>query len=436
MDRKRVVIVGGGFAGIEAAKALRRANSDVTLIDRSNHFVFQPLLYQVATGALAPSDIAVPIRWCLRSVRNVTVLAASVTSIDRERRSVQLHDGTVVPYDYLILAAGSRHAYFGHDEWESCAPGLKTIEDALEVRNRFLSAFERAELAGTEAERTEHLTMVIVGGGPTGVELAGIMVSIARKALGRDFRRIDPAKARIILVEAGPRLVPAFREHLSARALKDLRALGVEVRLNTPVTSVSPDAVHLGEETIASRTIFWAAGNRGSSLSKTFPEQMDKGGHLRVNQDLSLPGHPEIFVVGDQAAINNPDGKPIPRVAQPAMQMGRRAGRNVAALLAGKPGTPFRYQTHGDLAVIGRYRALAEFPWLTFSGVPAWFLWLFVHILYLAGFRNRLSVLVQWGYAFVTWQRGVRLILHFRPGMATLRPAPEEWRGTNEWKVR
>ena len=431
-----MVIVGGGFGGIEAAKSLRYAPADVTLIDRSNHFVFQPLLYQVATGALAPSDIAVPIRWALRSVRNVTVLAENVASINKDRRSVELSNGLTIPYDYLILAAGSRHAYFGHDEYETYAPGLKTIEDALEVRNRFLAAFEKAEAATSEAERVEHLTMVIVGGGPTGVELAGIMVSIARKALSRDFRRIDPASARIILVEAGPRLVPAFKEHLSAHALADLQALGVEVRLNTPVTNITDSSVHLGDERIATRTVFWAAGNRGSSLSRAFPDCVDKGSHVKVSDDLSLPGHPEIFVVGDQAAMSDPHGKPVPRVAQGAIQMGKRAGRNIYNELLGKPRKAFRYQTHGDLAVIGRYRALAEFPWFTFSGVPAWFLWLFVHILYLAGFRNRLSVLVQWGYAFFTWQRGVRLILHFLPGVSTLRPEPEEWRGTYEWKIR
>ncbi|HEX6315673.1 MAG TPA: NAD(P)/FAD-dependent oxidoreductase [Gemmatimonadaceae bacterium] len=435
MSRARVVIVGGGFAGIEAAKALRHAPADVTLIDRSNHFVFQPLLYQVATGALAPSDIAVPIRWVLRSVPNTTVLWDSVVSIDPAARCVKRSGGADVPYDYLVLAAGSRHAYFGHDEWEPHAPGLKTVEDALEVRNRFLAAFELAERAESEAERREHLTIVIVGGGPTGVELAGIMVSIARKALSPDFRRIDPASARIIVVEAGPRLVPAFKEHLSARALQDLQTLGVEVRLNTPVTGISDGLVTLGEEQIASRTVFWAAGNRGSSLSRTFPDCVDGAGHVRVSADLSLPGHPEIFVVGDQAAITNAEGKPVPRVAQPAIQMGKRAGRNIYNDLLGKERSAFRYQTHGDLAVIGRYRALAEFPWFTFSGVPAWFLWLFVHILYLAGFRNRLSVLVQWGYAFVTWQRGVRLILRFRPGVSILRPEPDEWRGTHEWKA-
>jgi NADH dehydrogenase len=435
MARKRVVIVGGGFAGIEAAKALRHAHAEVTLVDRSNHFVFQPLLYQVATAALAPSDIAVPIRWVLRSVPNVTVLNDNVEAIDRDLRRVRLAGGSELGYDYLILAAGSRHAYFGHDDWEPYAPGLKTIEDALEVRNRFLSAFEAAERAETEAEAREHLTIVIVGGGPTGVELAGIMVSIARKALSRDFRRIDPASARIILVEAGPRLVPAFQPHLSEHALQDLRALGVEVRLNTPVTDITESRVRLGDEEVASRTVFWAAGNRGSSLSRTFPDCVDKGGHVQVAADLSLPGHPEIFVAGDQAAVSDPSGKPVPRVAQPAMQMGKRAGKNVFADLLGKERKAFRYHTHGDLAVIGRYRALAEFPWFTFSGVPAWFLWLFVHILYLAGFRNRLSVLVQWGYAFVTWQRGVRLIFRFRPGVSTMRPDPAEWRGTYEWKA-
>jgi NADH dehydrogenase len=425
MARPRVVIVGGGFAGIEAAKALRRAPVDVTLIDRSNHFVFQPLLYQVATGALAPSDIAVPIRWLLRSVRNTTVLAANVTSIDKERQTVLLDDGRGLAYDYLILAAGSRHAYFGHDEWEPCAPGLKTIEDALEVRNRFLAAFEHAEMASNDAERAELLTIVIVGGGATGVELAGIMVSIARKAFRRDFRRFDPATARIILVEAGPRLVPAFKEHLSERALRDLRTLGADVRLNTPVTAIGDGLVQLGEERIASRTVFWAAGNRGSSLSRTFPASVDKASHVQVSADLSLPGHPEIFVVGDQAAVNDPAGKPVPRVAQGAIQMGRRAGKNIADEIRGRPRKPFRYQTHGDLAVIGRYRAVAEFPWFTLSGVTAWLLWLFVHIMYLAGFRNRLTVLIQWGYAFVTWQRGVRLILRLRPTLPETGSGPE-----------
>ncbi|NUQ12913.1 MAG: NAD(P)/FAD-dependent oxidoreductase [Gemmatimonadaceae bacterium] len=414
MKRSRVVIVGGGFGGIEAAKALRHAPVDVTLVDCSNHFTFQPLLYQVATGALAPSDIAVPIRWLLRSVRNVTVFASRVTGIDPDARAVRLANGKTLEYDYLILAAGSRHAYFGHDDWEPHAPGLKTLEDAVEIRNRFLQSFECAELAESASERDAWLTTVIVGGGPTGVELAGIMVLIARKALRRDFRRIDPASARFILVEGGPRLVPGFPAHLSARALDDLTALGVEVRLGASVTAVGDGEVRIGDEVLRARTVFWAAGNRGSSLSAAFPNCVDRASHLNVQPDLSLSGYPGIFVVGDQAAVTNPDGRPVPRVAQGAMQMGRRAARNIIADLRGEERRRFVYHTHGELAVIGRYRAIAEFPWFTFAGVPAWFLWLFVHILYLAGFRNRLSVLVQWGYAFFTWQRGVRLILRLK----------------------
>lgn len=420
MSRRRVVIVGGGFGGIAAAKALKHAPVDITLVDRSNHFVFQPLLYQVASAALAPSDVAVPIRWLLRSQQNATVLLGEVQSIDPAARSVQLADGNALPYDYLVLAAGSRHSYFNHGEWEPQAPGLKTLEDAIEIRSRFLSAFERAECCMTEAERTANLTVVIVGGGPTGVELAGIMVSVARKALRRDFRRIDPTKTRFVLVEAGPRLLPAFQEHLSARALRDLTELGIEVRLGTPVTQVTPDAVVVGDERIETRTVFWAAGNTGSPLSQTFPDCVDRASHLNVQPDLSLSGHPEILVVGDLAAITKPDGKPVPRVAQGAMQMGAAAGKNILRDIMRQERKPFRYSNHGDLAVIGRYRAIAEFPGLTFSGAPAWLLWLFVHIMYLAGFRNRLSVLVQWGYAFFTWQRGVRLI--FRSTSARANP--------------
>lgn len=404
------MIIGGGFAGVEAAKALRRAPVDVTLVDRANHHVFQPLLYQVASAALAPSDIAVPIRWLLRRQRNVTVLMTTVAHIDPDRRVAQLEDGGELAYDYLVLAAGTRHAYFGHGEWEKHAPGLKTLEDALEIRNRFLLAFERAERTDDAAERAALLTIVIVGGGPTGVELAGIMVSVARRALRPDFRRIDTRQTRILLVEGGPRLVPTFRERLSRQALRDLTALGVEVRLNTVVTGVDAEAVHIGDERIATRTVFWAAGNLASPLSGDLRAPTDRAGHVKVLPDLSLPDHPEIFVAGDQATVTRADGTPVPGVAQGAMQMGRTAGRNVARDLRKEPRRPFRYINHGDLAVIGRFRALAQFPGFTFTGVFAWLLWLFVHILYLAGFRNRLSVLVQWGYAFLTWQRGVRLI--------------------------
>jgi NADH dehydrogenase len=416
MTRPRVVIIGGGFGGIAAAKALKHAAVDVTLVDRSNHFVFQPLLYQVATGALAPSDVAVPIRWLLRSQWNTTVLCATARSVDPDGRFVTLSDGQDLPYDYLVLAAGSRHSYFGHDEWEHRAPGLKTLEDAIEIRGRFLASFEDAERCPDAAERQARQTIVLIGGGPTGVELAGIMVSIARNALRGEFRRIDPTQTRIILLEGGPRLLPAFQEHLSARALRDLEELGIEVRLNTLVTRVTESGVEIGDEHIEARTVFWAAGNTGSPLSMTFANCVDRASHLKVQPDLSLEGRPEVFVVGDQAAISKDDGKPVPRVAQGAIQMGKSAGQNIVRDMAGKPRRPFSYSNHGDLAVIGRYRAVAEFPWFTFSGTPAWLLWLFVHIMYLAGFRNRLTVLVQWGYAFFTWQRGVRLILRTSVG--------------------
>lgn len=410
-ERPRVLIVGGGFAGIAAAKALRGAPVDVTVVDRSNHFVFQPLLYQVATAALAPSDIAVPIRWVLRSVRNATVLLGEVARIDPGQRIAVLDDGEELPYDYLILGAGARHAYFGHDEWEPCAPGLKTINDALEIRNRFLLAFERAERASTEAERQALLTVVIVGGGPTGVELAGIMVSIARKALRREFRRSDPARARFILIEAGPRLLPAFKEHLSRRALRDLESLGVEVRLNAPVVRLEPGRVYTRDEIIETRTTFWAAGNRASPLSASLGTETDRAGRVVVQPDLSVAGHPEVFVVGDLASARRADGSPVPAVAQGGIQMGRTAAQNIVRDLRRRPRAAFEYRNRGDLAVIGRYRAIAQFPRFALSGVIAWLLWLFVHIMYLAGFRNRASVLLQWAYAFFTWQRGVRLIL-------------------------
>jgi NADH dehydrogenase len=408
--RPRVVIVGGGFAGIAAAKTLRHAPVEITLVDRNNHHVFQPFLYQVATAALAPSDIAVPIRWMLRKQENTRVLLAGVVRIDLDRRSAMLDDGVELPYDYLIAAAGSRHAYFGHDDWEAHAPGLKTLADAIDVRERFLLAFERAERESDPAQRAALQTIVIVGGGPTGVELAGIMAEIVRKALRSDFRSIDTSRSNIILIEAGPRLVPAFTETLSRRALRDLLSLGVDVRLGTPVTAVGPDGVTAGTERIASRTVIWAAGNLASPLSSGLGTT-DRAGHVVVEPDLSVPGHRTVFVVGDQARVHRADGTPLPAVAQPAMQMGRCAAANIIRDLRRQDRRPFRYFNFGDMAVIGRYRALAMFPAFGIAGVAAWFVWLFIHILYLAGFRNRLSVLLQWGYAFITWQRGVRLII-------------------------
>ena len=411
MGRPRVVIIGGGFAGIAAAKKLRHANASITVVDRSNHYLFQPLLYQVATAALAPSDIAVPIRWLLRHQDNTEVLLGSVETIDTERRVVTLDHGAELPYEYLILAAGARHAYFGHDDWESCAPGLKTLEDALEIRNRFLLAFERAERTEDPALRAALQTLVIVGGGPTGVELAGILVSVVKEAFRSDFRRIDPAASRVILLEAGPRLLPALPENLSRQAARDLERLGVDVRVNTAVTSIDAGAVVAGGERIASHAVFWAAGNKASPLANLLGAPVDRAGRVQVLPDLSVPGHPDVFVVGDQAIVIQANGRPVPGVAPAAMQMGRAAAANIIHDLRRQSRVPFRYFNKGDLAVIGRYRAVACFGSLGVTGFPAWFTWLFVHILYLAGFRNRLSVLLQWGYAFVTWQRGVRLIV-------------------------
>jgi len=409
--RRHVVIVGGGFGGLHVARELNGAEVDVTLIDRTNHHVFQPLLYQVATASLAPSDITAPIRWILRHQQNVEVLLAEVTSIDPTTRAVHLADRSApVEYDYLIVATGSRHAYFGHDDWEPNAPGLKSIEDALEIRRRFLVAFERAERAESEAERDALMTFVIVGGGPTGAELAGTMVEIARKAMPPDFRRIDTRRARVVLVEGGPRLLAAFPESLARHARADLERLGVEVRVNAIVREVKPNGARIGDELLAARSVFWAAGNQASPLAASLWAPLDHAGRVLVHPDLSVPGRPEIFVVGDLAVMHRPDGKPVPGVAQGAIQSGARAGRNVLRLIDGTSPQPFRYINKGDMATIGRNRAIGDFGWFTLAGFPAWFLWVFLHILYLVGFRNRVSVLVQWAYAYFTFQRGVRLI--------------------------
>jgi len=410
LKRPRVVIVGGGFGGIAAAQALKHAHVAVTLIDRTNHFIFQPLLYQVATAALAPSDITAPIRWILRHHRNAEVLMAEVREIEPVKRVVRIDDELrEVPYDYLIIATGSRHAYFGHNEWEPYAPGLKAIEDASEIRRRFLLAFESAEKSEDEREREELLTFVIVGGGPTGVELAGAMPYIARKALAPDFRKIDTRRTRVILVEAGPRILPTFPEDLAARAVRDLNALGVEVRVGSFVTGVGPDGVMVGNEKIRARTAFWAAGNLSSPLGKFLAVPLDRAGRVAVSPDLSVPGIPNVFVVGDLAALVQ-DGRPIPAVGPAAIQEGKSAAKNILRELRGEQRKPFRYWNKGDLAVIGRSRAIADLGWIRFSGWFAWVFWLLVHIMYLVGFRNRIVVLIEWAYAYFTSQAGVRLI--------------------------
>jgi NADH:quinone reductase (non-electrogenic) len=409
-DRRRVVIVGGGFGGLSAARALKRADVDITLIDRTNHFTFQPLLYQVATAALAPSDITAPIRWILRRQKNVEVLMAEVRGVDNARRVVQIDNPPrEIPYDYLVVASGSRHAYFGHNDWEPYAPGLKAVEDASEIRRRFLLAFEKAEKAMDPVVQQELMTFVIVGGGPTGVELAGAMPFIAKRALAPDFRRIDTRKTRVILIEAGPRILPTFPEDLAAHAQRDLNHLGVEVRLNSLVTKVEAEGVCIGDEKIRARTAFWAAGNIASPLGKSLGGPIDRVGRIEVNPDLSVPGHPEIFVVGDLAYLVQ-DGRMIPGVGPAAIQEGAFAGKNIFRELTHRPRKDFHYWNKGDLAVIGRSRAIADFGWVKFAGRPAWFLWLFVHIMYLVGFRNRLSVLLQWGYSYFTYGVGARLI--------------------------
>jgi NADH dehydrogenase len=408
--RPRVVIIGGGFGGISAARGLKRALADVTLIDRTNHFTFQPLLYQVATAALSPSDITAPIRYILRRQKNTEVLMAEAREIDVAHRVVRVDaELREIPYDYLIVAAGSRHAYFGHDEWEPYAPGLKAIEDASEIRRRFLMAYEIAEKSNDEREQQEYMTFVVVGGGPTGVELSGAFPYIAKKALSPDFRRIDTHKTRVILIEAGPRILPTFPEDLAARATKDLEDLGVEVRVNSAVTGVGPEGVSIGAEKIRARTTFWAAGNNASPLGKLLDGPSDRAGRIQVSPDLSVPGHPEIFVIGDLAALVQ-DGRPVPGVGPAAIQEGASAAKNIVRDLRREPRKNFHYRNKGDLATIGRSRAIADFGRVRFGGRLAWFLWLFVHIMYLVGFRNRIMVLIEWAYAYFTNQAGVRLI--------------------------
>ncbi len=426
LKRPRVVIIGGGFGGISAALKLRRAPVAVTLIDRTNHFTFQPLLYQVATAALAPSDITAPIRWILRHQRNAEVLMAEVREIDPQRRVVRIDDELKeIAYDFLVIATGSRHAYFGHNEWEPYAPGLKAIEDASEIRRRFLLAFELAEKTDDTRERDELLTFAIVGGGPTGVELAGAMPYIARKALSPDFRRTDTRKTRVILVEAGPRILPSFPDHLAARAARDLHDLGVEIRVGTMVTGVDAEGLSVGAEKIRARTAFWAAGNLASPLGKFMGVPLDRAGRIQVNPDLSVPGIPSVFIVGDLASLVQ-DGRLVPGVGPAAIQEGKAAAKNIVRELRREPRKPFKYWNKGDLAVIGRSRAIADLGWIQFSGWFAWVFWLFVHIMYLVGFRNRIVVLFEWAYAYFTSQAGVRLITdveRYPRGTATERDA-------------
>lgn len=409
MDVPHVVILGGGFGGLYCARALRRAPVRVTLIDRRNFHLFQPLLYQVATAALSPADIASPIRHIFQRQKNLEVWMAEAVDVDTERRTVVLRDGQV-RYDYLIVATGATHAYFGHDEWAPLAPGLKTVEDALEIRRRFLLAFEAAEREADDDARRRLLTFVIVGAGPTGVELAGTMAEIARKALPRDFRFVDTTAARILLVEGTSRVLPTYPAELSGKAQQQLERLGVEVRTDALVTRIEAGAVHVGDERIETGNVYWAAGVAASPLGARLDAPVDRAGRVLVEPDCSLPGRPEVFVAGDLASLEQEDGGPVPGVAQGAMQMGRHAARMIRRDLDEKPRERFRYVDKGNLATIGRAAAVADLGRLRLSGFIAWLVWLFVHILYLIGFRNRLLVLIQWAWAYTSYQRGIRLI--------------------------
>ena len=401
----RVVVIGGGFAGINAVKALNRAPVEVTIIDRRNFHLFQPLLYQVAAAALNPSDIAYPIRSVFRRQQNVTgVLLAEVTGIDVESREVTLDDGATVPYDYLILATGATHSYFGNDQWADFAPGLKTLEDAVTMRQRVLSAFERAEREPEEADRL--LTFVVIGGGPTGVELAGALVEIAVHSLGDEFHAIDPARARVILVEGAPHVLPVYPEVLSESARRQLETLGVEVITGALAEQVDENGVTLSDgRRIDASTVLWAAGVEASSLGGLLGADTDRSGRVKVEDDLTIPGHPEVFVVGDLAQYPG-----VPGVAPAAMQMGRHAGRMIDAYLTGRERSVFRYRNKGSLATIGRARAVADFGSVRFGGFFAWVAWLAIHIFYLIGFRNRLLVLVSWAWSYITFRRGARII--------------------------
>lgn len=408
--RPHVVILGAGFGGLSATKRLGGADVDVTLIDRQNYHVFQPLLYQVATATLSPADIAVPVRSTFRDRKNTKVLLGNVTGIDRERREVLLDEDRSVAYDYLIVATGARHAYFGHDGWEPSAPGLKRIEDATEIRRRILLAFEKAETEENEERRRELLTFVIVGGGPTGVEMAGAIIELARKALVRDFRHIDPSSARVVLVEAGPRLLAAFPEDLSAFARTALIRMGVEVRLDCRVTHCGPRGIEIGGESIGARTVVWAAGVQASPAARWLGVEGDRAGRIAVDDRLRLIGDARIFVVGDTAAAQWTEGRLVPGIAPAAKQMGDYASLAILADIGERTPAPFRYRHRGNLATIGRKSAVIDFGPMHVKGLLAWLIWGAAHIYFLIGFRNRLIVMLHWIWAYVTLRGGVRLI--------------------------
>lgn len=412
--RHRVVILGAGFGGLSAAKALAKVPVDVTVIDRRNYYLFQPLLYQVATAGLSPADIAAPIRSILRGQANARVLLGRVQGIDRRSRDVLLQDGRRIPFDSLVIATGARHAYFGHDEWEPVAPGLKKIEDAIDIRRRILLAFEQAEMATDEETRHRLLTFAVIGAGPTGVEMVGAMAELARKALAADFRVIDPRQARILLVEAAPRPLTSFPDKLSAKAKTQLEELGVELLLGAKVTRCDDAGIEIedgnGRRFIPAATVIWAAGVEASPAAKWLGVAGDRAGRVPVTPHLNLPDDPRLFVIGDTALVLGADGKPLPGVAPVAKQQGEYVARLIRLTLAGKSIKPFAYRNYGNLATIGRKAAVADFGWIRLSGTLAWLLWGAVHIFFLIGFRNRIFVLLSWLWAYLSFHRGSRLI--------------------------
>lgn len=407
--RKRIVVVGGGFAGLSVVRALRRAPVDLLLIDRANHHTFQPLLYQVATAGLAAPSIAAPLRHILRRQSNVTVYLGEVGAVNPGERRVETAAGSF-PYDYLVVATGTTHAYFGHEHWARYAPGLKSLEDAFGIRARILNAFEQAEMSDHDMQRAAWLSFVVVGGGPTGVELAGTLAELARHTLKQEFRRIDPARSRVRLIEAGPRVLPAFPEQLSTAAQRQLARLGVEVSLGRAITAVDEQGVHIGNDFIAARTVLWAAGVAASPLGRHLDADVDRAGRVQVAADLSIPAHPEIFVAGDLASVAGAAG-PVPAIAPAAKQMGLHVARALQARLAGRSARAFRYRHYGLLATVGRMAAVVDLGWLRVSGLVAWWIWLMAHIYFLIGFRNRLVVLIDWAAAYFTYERGARIIV-------------------------
>ena len=412
MPYTKVIIIGGGFGGLTTAKALKKTHLDVLVVDKTNHHLFQPLLYQVAAAALSPGEIATPIREVLRDQENTTVIMGDVINIDKEKKTLTLGNGDGLEYDFLVVATGARHSYFGNDQWESMAPGLKTIQDALKIREQILISFEKAERIDNIREAEKYLNFVVIGGGPTGVEMAGAIAEIAYNTLFKNFRRIKPERSKIYLIEGLPNILTAFSEKLGKRAKKDLEKMGVTVMLETMVTNVTEDGVQIGETFIPSQNIVWAAGNQASPLLKTLDTPLDRAGRAMVDPDLTLPNHPEIFVIGDAAHAKGKNGKPLPGIAPTAIQQAKYVAKIIKGQVPKEKRKPFKYIDKGSMATIGTKKAVAMIGKLQFGGLLAWLAWCFIHIVYLIGFRNRFGVMVEWFYYFMTGQRGIRLIYH------------------------